>query len=1057
MRFIADLHIHSHLSRATSKDLTLEGLARWAQLKGITVVGTGDFTHPQWLAELRERLVPAEPGLYALRPDIERAVAQEVPEACRAPVRFMLQVEISSIYKRGGKVRKVHNLVYAPDLEVAARIAARLGQIGNIESDGRPILGLDSRDLLEITLESSPDSFLVPAHIWTPWFSALGAMSGFDGIAECFGDLAGHIFAVETGLSSDPEMNWRLSALDRYALVSSSDAHSPEKLGREASRFDCELSYFGVRDALRDRRDGFLGTLEFFPEEGKYHFAGHRKCGVVMAPDAARAAGGSCPTCGKPLTGGVMGRVEQLADRAEGVRPEGAAGFQKLIPLAEVLGELLGVGAATKRVRESYRRLLDRVGPELVVLGEAEVESAGQEGPPLLEEALRRMRAGQVDARSGYDGEYGVIRVFGDEERRRLLAQRSFGFTAPASAEPTATAELTAIAELTAATEPTPIAEATPTASPTPTAEAMPTDSPTPTAAEAIPTAQTTSLSLSVSPSPTRSPIQGPNNRQRDVIDHTGGPLLVIAGPGTGKTRTVVERIAHLVAGGVSPRAITAVSFTRKAAGELRERLEAALGDRADQVAASTFHSLALDLLRAYPAEAGVARDFNVIDDSARRALVADAATGEAISRAKASLRGPDDLDEPELAAAYRAYQVALAGAVDFDDLVLLAVRLLESCAEARAAAQDRCRHLFVDELQDINPAQYRLVRLLAPPEPAPDLIAVGDPDQAIYGFRGSDPSLFHRFAADYPGARVVELRDCYRCASPVLAAATQVIESSAGRARRPLEALAGAAPLPTFFAAESPEQEASFIAGEIARAIGGTALETSSDDDGGPLAFHDIAVLFRIGAQAAPIEEALARAGIPTCRASDDAALDGPDALALFDALRAADPRRDLSELLAELAPVRAPVARRRARDRIAAMAAPFGGDTRAFVAALPALSDGGATLEAQKVALLTLHAAKGLEFSLVIIAGCEDGLLPLVLPGKPVDLEEERRLLYVGMTRARRRLVLTRATHRTLFGSTRQPAPSPFVADVPPQLIAVSRPARPSRPRQPQQLALL
>jgi superfamily I DNA/RNA helicase len=579
---------------------------------------------------------------------------------------------------------------------------------------------------------------------------------------------------------------------------------------------------------------------------------------------------------------------------------------------------------------------------------------------------------------------------------------------------------------------------------------------PTPTA-EAIPTAQTTSLSLSASPSPTRS--QAPNNRQRDVIDHTGGPLLVIAGPGTGKTRTVVERIAHLVAGGVSPRAITAISFTRKAAGELRDRLEAALGDRADQVAASTFHSLALDLLRAYPAEAGLARDFTVIDDSARRALVADAATGEAISRAKASLRGPDDLDsdEPELAAAYRAYQVALAGAVDFDDLVLLAVRLLESCAEARAAAQERCRHLFVDELQDINPAQYRLVRLLAPPEPAPDLIAVGDPDQAIYGFRGSDPSLFHRFAADYPGARVVELRDCYRCASPVLAAATAVIESSAGRPRRPLEALAGAAPLPTFFAADSPEQEASFIAGEIARAIGGTALETSSDDDGGPLAFHDIAVLFRIGAQAAPVEEALARAGIPTCRASDDSALEGPEALALFDALRAADPRRDLAQLLAELAPVRAPAARRRARDRIAAMAAPFGGDTRAFLAALPALSDGGANLEAQKVALLTLHAAKGLEFSLVIIAGCEDGLLPLVLPGKPVDLEEERRLLYVGMTRARRRLVLTRAAHRTLFGSTRQPAPSPFVADVPAQLIAVCRPARPTRPRQPQQLALL
>ena len=1056
MRFIADLHIHSHLSRATSKDLTLEGLARWAQLKGITVVGTGDFTHPQWLAELRERLVPAEPGLYALRPDIERAVAEQVPAACRAPVRFMLQVEISSIYKRGGKVRKVHNLVYAPDLEVAARIAARLGRIGNIESDGRPILGLDSRDLLEITLESSPDSFLIPAHIWTPWFSALGAMSGFDGIAECFGDLAGHIFAVETGLSSDPEMNWRLSALDRYALVSSSDAHSPEKLGREASRFDCELSFAGLRDALRERRDGFLGTLEFFPEEGKYHFAGHRKCGVVLAPDAARAAGGTCPQCGKPLTGGVMGRVEQLADRAEGVRPEGAAGFQKLIPLGEVLGEVLGVGAATRRVRESYRRLLDRVGPELVVLGEAEVESAGQEGPPLLEEALRRMRAGEVDARSGYDGEYGVIRVFGEEERRRLLSQRSFGFTAPGgevagSAVAGAAVAQSAVAQSAAAERAvaeSAVAESA-VAESTAAESAAPIDDP--------PIADSTATA---EPTPT----SGPNPDQRQVIEHAGGPLLVVAGPGTGKTRTVVERIAHLVAGGVSPRAITAISFTRKAAGELRERLEAALGDQADRIAACTFHSLALDLLRAYPAEAGLARDFIVLDDVARRGLVADAATAEAISRAKAALRAPEDLDgdgETELAAACRAYQEALsaAGAVDFDDLVLLAVRLLESCAEARVAAQERCRHLFVDELQDINPAQYRLVRLLAPPVPAPDLVAVGDPDQAIYGFRGSDPSFFHRFAGDYPGARVVELRACYRCAPPVLAAASAVIEKSAGRARRPLDALPAAAPLPTSFAAESPEQEAAFIAGEIARAIGGTALETSSADDGGPLAFHDIAVLYRIGAQAAPLEEALGRAGIPTCRASDDAALDSPEALALLDALRATGEQdgRALDEVLSALVPPRAPAAQRRVRDQIAAMAAPFGGDTRAFLAALPVLADGGARLESQKVALLTLHAAKGLEFSLVIIAGCEDGLLPLVLPGKPVDLEEERRLLYVGMTRARRRLVLTRAARRTLFGSTRQPAPSPFIADLPPQLLAVCRPARPPRPRPAQQLALL
>src|SRR5688572_28424564 len=274
VKFLADLHIHSHLSRATSKDLTLEHLHGWAQRKGITVVGTGDFTHPRWFAELREKLIPAEDGLFVLRPDLARAVDESVPAACRAPVRFLLSVEVSSIYKRDGKVRKVHNLAYAPTFEIAARISGELARIGNISADGRTILGLDSRDFLEIVLSASRDAFLVPAHIWTPWFSALGASSGFDAISECFADLTSEIFAVETGLSSDPAMNWRLSQLDRYALISNSDAHSPEKLGREASLFSGELSYFSLRDALRSERERFLGTVEFFPEEGKYHFAG---------------------------------------------------------------------------------------------------------------------------------------------------------------------------------------------------------------------------------------------------------------------------------------------------------------------------------------------------------------------------------------------------------------------------------------------------------------------------------------------------------------------------------------------------------------------------------------------------------------------------------------------------------------------------------------------------------------------------------------------------------------------------------------------------------------
>ncbi len=424
MPFVADLHVHSYLSRATSRTLDLEHLHAWSQRKGIAVLATGDFTHPHWFAELRDKLVPAGNGLFRLRDDLAAKVDEGVQPACHAPVRFILSVEVSSIYKRGDRVRKVHNLVYAPDFETAARIASRLARIGNIASDGRPILGLDSRDLLEITLEASSDAFLIPAHVWTPWFSALGAKSGFDSLDECFGDLAEHIFAAETGLSSDPAMNWRLSALDRVSLVSSSDAHSPEKLGREANRFDCELSYFAMRDALRERSPKFLGTVEFFPEEGKYHHEGHRACGVNLAPAEAVALGHLCPRCGKPLTGGVASRVDALADWPEGFRPGGAKPFINLVPLVELLGEILDVGASSGRVRGSYDKLLAGVGSELSLLTEWPVEDAERVGPPLLGEALRRMRAGEVKRMAGFDGEYGVVRVFDEDERRRLLADR---------------------------------------------------------------------------------------------------------------------------------------------------------------------------------------------------------------------------------------------------------------------------------------------------------------------------------------------------------------------------------------------------------------------------------------------------------------------------------------------------------------------------------------------------------------------------------------------------------------------------------------------------------
>lgn len=425
MTFYADLHVHSKFSRATSRDGDLEHLALWAQKKGITVVATGDFTHPAWFAEIQEKLIAAEPGLFRLRPELEREVNRQLSRPADGAVRFMLEVEISTIYKKDGCTRKVHHLIYVPTLEHARRVSQSLARVGNLNSDGRPILGLDSRDLLEITLKSGEGAYLVPAHIWTPWFAVLGSKSGFDTIEHCYGDLSQEIFALETGLSSDPPMNWRLSGLDRYTLVSNSDAHSPPKLGREACVFDTPLDYFAMREALRTGK-GYGGTVEFFPEEGKYHLDGHRKCNVCLEPEESRRHEGLCPVCGKPLTLGVMYRVCELADRPEppAPLPPKAARFRSLIPLDEVLSELVGAGPQTKKVQGKYEELLTRLGPELFILDQIPLDEIARTGSPLLAEAIRRMREGRVIRQSGYDGEYGVIRLLrgGKGERSEGLA-----------------------------------------------------------------------------------------------------------------------------------------------------------------------------------------------------------------------------------------------------------------------------------------------------------------------------------------------------------------------------------------------------------------------------------------------------------------------------------------------------------------------------------------------------------------------------------------------------------------------------------------------------------
>ncbi len=413
MRIIADFHIHSKYSRATSKETDLDNLDKWAKIKGIKALGTGDFTHPQWLKEIKDKLEPAEPGLYKRKSE-------------ENGTRFILTAEISSIYSKGGKTRRVHNIIFSPSLEAAEKINVQLGWIGNLKSDGRPILGLDCRDLARIVFNVSPDCVLIPAHAWTPWFSVFGSMSGFDSLEDCFEEFSSKIFAIETGLSSDPAMNWRFSRLDKIALISNSDSHSPRRIGREANVFDCELSYRGIIEAIKSRDpEKFLYTVEFFPEEGKYHYDGHRLCKIRFSPEETKKHKGICPACGRKLTMGVMYRVDELADRPNGFKPEKAVPYKSLVPLEEIIGEAFGLGVVSKKVKEEYKNIIEKFGSEFAVLIDTEMSQLKSGTLPEIAEGISRVREGNLKVEPGFDGEYGKVKIFGEKEREELASQKS--------------------------------------------------------------------------------------------------------------------------------------------------------------------------------------------------------------------------------------------------------------------------------------------------------------------------------------------------------------------------------------------------------------------------------------------------------------------------------------------------------------------------------------------------------------------------------------------------------------------------------------------------------
>ena len=1051
--FVADLHIHSKYSRATSKECVPEHLELWARRKGIDLLGTGDFTHPAWREELKEKLVPAEEGLYQLKE--EYRIADEVGGRPVSP-RFVLSGEISSIYKQGGKVRKIHNVILLPSLEAAEALSHKLELSFNLHSDGRPILGLPSRDLLEITLDICPEAIFIPAHIWTPHFSLFGAYSGFDTIEECFGDLTPHIHALETGLSSDPPMNWRLSALDRFTMVSNSDAHSPANLAREANLFNTEMSYPAIAEALQNRdTDEFHGTLEFFPEEGKYHNDGHRNCKVCMTPEETIAAGGKCPVCGRRITVGVYHRVVELADREAGYRPKCAKHFESIVPLPEVVASSMGLTPASKKVRAQYLELLRALGPELTILRETPLAEIEREAGVCIAEGIRRLRCGEVEIHPGYDGEYGKILVMNKSEVETLSGQLSLFADEPKQAPEKH--------------------------------EAVQAGSRQPDEKPAEP---------GRGPGTEENPY-GLNEEQWAAASAAEPTVAVLAGPGTGKTRTLVCRIAWLVEQcGVSPDSITAVTFTNKAANEMRERLEAHFGDKktARAMHIGTFHSIGLGLLKEWD------KNVTVADEQEALAILSDTLTAcncavkpreamQAVSRIKNGGAG----DIPQVV--YDSYCTRLRslGVLDFDDILADTLEKFRAGGAKCETLFPRFGHLLVDEFQDINPVQFDLVRAWG--KESKGIFVIGDPDQSIYGFRGSDAHCFERLAEDRP-VREIRLKKNYRSTPEIIGCALPVVR----RSEPVLTAQRESGSKVRLLTADSPFSEALFIAKEINAMVGGidmlAAHAQNKKRGNAPFGLSDIAVLYRTHRQAELIEDCLVKEGIPYVVLGKDNTLadrrvrgalaffrvlcDPKDSVALGTCLRAesvppavlekvtdtyGQGKRTLSALSSILADAGetalagrfgayAPMMRKNMPAelllqwiedhgygeeppaclvRLQNMAV-FHRRMADFLSSLTLGTQGDVkrsssrTYVSDAVTLMTLHAAKGLEFPAVFLCGVRDGLVPFRKKDGECDEDEERRLFYVGMTRAQDELVML----------TNREERSPFLADIPARFLA-------------------
>lgn len=1053
MKFIGDFHIHSHFSLATSKELRPDFLDYWARMKGIKVIGTGDFTHPGWLQELNDFLEPAEEGLFRLKPESRKKTF--LPD--EGDVRFILTAEISNIYKKKGEVRKVHNVVFAPSFNVAHKIQNKLQSLGfNITSDGRPIIGMDSRDLLELCLDTSRDIFFVPAHIWTPWFSVLGSKSGFDSVIECFDDLSSHISAVEMGLSTDPPMNWMCSFLDKYTLIANSDSHSPDKLGRNANILDTDLSYTGITDAIRSG-DGnhFLGTINFFPQEGKYYFDGHRKCGIRWSPLETLQHDEVCPVCGKKITVGVMNRIAQLADRNDILEKPNRLSFYSLITLKEILSETEGASPDSVKVDQQYQKLVHKAGSEFNILLNYEIDRVKPIGGELLAEAVRRMRNREVYIKEGFDGEFGTIKVFREGEVKNfnhssdLFEETEANYPGKNNPHPLLSFDLEAYRRFKLQKPEIKISDAK---------KIKP---------------------LTVKPEK----LSGLNEQQASAAGHFNGPAIILAGPGTGKTQVLTTRIAILIQKRqINPDTILAITFTNKAAGEMKERLALMLNNQyMDRLRICTFHAFGLSIIREYLAGSGMGDNLTIIDEDDKKHILSEIVEdkslvndiSEKISEIKQSLLSESGIDEPEIAEIFKKYDLVLrqSNSFDFDDLISFPVKLFLEHHEILSGYREKTRWILVDEYQDINQAQYTLIKMLMQ-EPDANIFVIGDPDQAIYGFRGADVRYIKMFRDDYKDAAVFTLKKSYRCSDSILRASANVLKTN----QKFLEGMQKGVSI-KFSENTSDKSEAEFVARTIEKMIGGMGFFSinSQVSEGNKEAeiesLSDFAILCRISRQMPALEKALKDHNIPYQKIGEDSILKQEPVKSVLDVCRIiSNPGNDLlksrlikQKIISEksLQEIKKITENKNLKEKLELiirqsfpdqfkeneimltflldMAGQYVNNEEEFfehVLIGTGIDEWKPKTEA--VSLMTLHASKGLEFNCVFITGCEENLIPYSLFEKrPADPEEERRLLYVGMTRARIYLFLTNAQRRFLMGREYHQKRSHFLDEIEKELV--------------------